>query len=32
LPSAIPIALFACIATIVVARYGFGSDEHDQPE
>jgi hypothetical protein len=32
LPSVIPIGLFACIATIVVARYGFRSDEHDQAE
>jgi hypothetical protein len=31
-PSAIPIALFACIATIFVAYYGFRSDEHDQPD
>jgi hypothetical protein len=28
-PSVIPIALFACIATIFVAHYGFRSDEHE---
>jgi hypothetical protein len=29
-PSAVVIAVFACIGTIVVARHGFRADPHDE--